>query len=807
MDSASVNLAADPPFNTKRQFNAPYCKLWPLWRTLKMRNPSGWRTFKWDVRCACAAFLLYALAIAPSCALAEDCEPKSSIVSTVEGYYERNKNRAPNYGQDWKRVLVSFGERDDDTAFSVDEARARQAAWVGWKPVADELQRLEDCGFDPVSARVQEDQEQYEAQVQAHQYSLHSLDLAQSRFGSQESRLHTSATRQDLTEGDTATGIGVWVSLKQNQQPYQSPATLTAAVPLEARTATSSQGGLLYGTNLNNLSWSAWADISTHFNLSAGPQASGVSGDATLSTGWTQESGRPQGFMFPFEVTHIGDSVFTAAYTWYQIRVKGQAATNQRLVLRYQDDDNPAACTATVSDIVNCEHTLDIEARFLDNLESKALREGEQVQVKVQFRADTDYPGPIEHLHTLFLANGKVCFDEVDFGRSVNDIRNPITQMDYWGIHFPTASRENPLSGGQAVTSGRFCVPYAGVEGWTRTEGAYDDKKWIRLSKVFWIGRRDDDEITGDSEMRTWTPVFSDVTVASWPTQTYPLSFSVEEDDVSTAHLKWRAGASHRDASIVIEREMFYDCHSFTGDDKISMGTQRLTFTPPASGAAGNAYSLRISATRTRTQESGTGDNGRRVFINVNTAESARQIMKNLLKPSPLVRKLPSWTLTVEEVVGYRMDDGDCVRDAGLYAFNEHGERVVPPSKTVYATGGQDASGGHHEIEWGRRFVYQAAGNEAFRIILNDQDDDAPGIRVNTTAYGTSKLFDLPVIQSDGTESGTVGSLLAKDMKAACSMTEMNVSGATLAGLPDGFTQDMFRLRVQGGTQDLCRGL
>ncbi len=116
-----------------------------------------------------AALLLSAVFVAlpASPGAAEDCEPKIGIVSKVEGYYDLNKDRGPNYGQNWKRVLVALGKRDDVTAFSVDDAREQEAIWGGWRPIADELQRLENCGFDPHAVQSPSDgQDQMQSEAQ-----------------------------------------------------------------------------------------------------------------------------------------------------------------------------------------------------------------------------------------------------------------------------------------------------------------------------------------------------------------------------------------------------------------------------------------------------------------------------------------------------------------------------------------------------------------------------------------------------------------------------------------------------------------
>ena len=75
---------------------------------------------------------------APSCV-------SGSLLDTVRGYYDANKDRAPGYGLNWKRVLIAFGDVTDadQTAFTAAEAKERESRWFGWKPITQTLECIE----------------------------------------------------------------------------------------------------------------------------------------------------------------------------------------------------------------------------------------------------------------------------------------------------------------------------------------------------------------------------------------------------------------------------------------------------------------------------------------------------------------------------------------------------------------------------------------------------------------------------------------------------------------------------------------
>ena len=74
-----------------------------------------------------------------------------SVLTTVRRYYDANKDRAPNYGRNWKRVLVTFRDVEDSqlTPFTAAEALAGEQQWFGWKPVREALECIEEATPPP----------------------------------------------------------------------------------------------------------------------------------------------------------------------------------------------------------------------------------------------------------------------------------------------------------------------------------------------------------------------------------------------------------------------------------------------------------------------------------------------------------------------------------------------------------------------------------------------------------------------------------------------------------------------------------
>ncbi len=69
----------------------------------------------------------------------------NSVLTTVRRYYDANKNRSPQYGRNWKRVLITFRDLEDSqlTPFTAAEALAGEQVWSGWKPIREALECIE----------------------------------------------------------------------------------------------------------------------------------------------------------------------------------------------------------------------------------------------------------------------------------------------------------------------------------------------------------------------------------------------------------------------------------------------------------------------------------------------------------------------------------------------------------------------------------------------------------------------------------------------------------------------------------------
>ena len=68
-----------------------------------------------------------------------------NILQTVRGYYDSNRNNSPNYGKNWKRVLITFHDVSDEnlTPYTAAEALQSETRWSGWKPVREAIQCIE----------------------------------------------------------------------------------------------------------------------------------------------------------------------------------------------------------------------------------------------------------------------------------------------------------------------------------------------------------------------------------------------------------------------------------------------------------------------------------------------------------------------------------------------------------------------------------------------------------------------------------------------------------------------------------------
>ena len=70
--------------------------------------------------------------------------PDPGIVDTVRNYWQLNLKKKGK-GENWRRVLISLGVEEDDGAgpYTAAEAREAEKVWSGWKPIRQELERLE----------------------------------------------------------------------------------------------------------------------------------------------------------------------------------------------------------------------------------------------------------------------------------------------------------------------------------------------------------------------------------------------------------------------------------------------------------------------------------------------------------------------------------------------------------------------------------------------------------------------------------------------------------------------------------------
>ena len=74
-----------------------------------------------------------------------------SLLTTVRRYYDANKDRAPSYGRNWKRVLITFRDVQDSqlTPFTAAEALAGEQVWFGWRPIREALECIEAAVTPP----------------------------------------------------------------------------------------------------------------------------------------------------------------------------------------------------------------------------------------------------------------------------------------------------------------------------------------------------------------------------------------------------------------------------------------------------------------------------------------------------------------------------------------------------------------------------------------------------------------------------------------------------------------------------------
>ncbi len=75
---------------------------------------------------------------------------RADVLATVRRYYESTQRKPPWYGENWYRVLLTFGESPDwhgdreapTEPFTSADAREQAQLWSGWTPIANELERI-----------------------------------------------------------------------------------------------------------------------------------------------------------------------------------------------------------------------------------------------------------------------------------------------------------------------------------------------------------------------------------------------------------------------------------------------------------------------------------------------------------------------------------------------------------------------------------------------------------------------------------------------------------------------------------------
>ncbi len=79
-----------------------------------------------------------------------NCVPDSTLEQARRNY-DVNKDRAPGYGGNWRRVLVAFGDVEDDQVvpYTAAEATASEQRWSGWKPFREALECIEEADPPP----------------------------------------------------------------------------------------------------------------------------------------------------------------------------------------------------------------------------------------------------------------------------------------------------------------------------------------------------------------------------------------------------------------------------------------------------------------------------------------------------------------------------------------------------------------------------------------------------------------------------------------------------------------------------------
>ena len=126
--------AAEARERAGRGWPAESGSAWPRWdRT--------WSTLQALEQCSAAGEAV------PGAAACADRAARPGLVETVRHYYEMNRDRPDRgHGRNWFRVLVAFGvepPEDGLPPYTAQEARESETIWAGWRPVREELERLE----------------------------------------------------------------------------------------------------------------------------------------------------------------------------------------------------------------------------------------------------------------------------------------------------------------------------------------------------------------------------------------------------------------------------------------------------------------------------------------------------------------------------------------------------------------------------------------------------------------------------------------------------------------------------------------
>lgn len=111
--------------------------------------PGAKGKYKWPILCGIACLFLYLTVLASCDASAAECTPSTALIDKVETWRGEQASTSDHYKR-WDRVLAAFGESEAANPMTSGEADGYAArGWNRWIAVADELERLEDCGFDP----------------------------------------------------------------------------------------------------------------------------------------------------------------------------------------------------------------------------------------------------------------------------------------------------------------------------------------------------------------------------------------------------------------------------------------------------------------------------------------------------------------------------------------------------------------------------------------------------------------------------------------------------------------------------------